>query len=264
MMIDLHTHLLPGLDDGPGTIDDSIALARGASDAGTSVMVATPHIREDHPFSPREIAPAVSTLSHALESSGVSLDVVPGGEVSISTAMDLDDAMLRAVSLGGTSHILVESPYTFVGDLMETVLFDLQVKGYRPVLAHPERSPSFQRDIGRLTELVRKGVICSVTAGSITGHFGKRVRLVHNVASDAHDLVARRPDLRPGLHELETAVPSVATRSRWLVRDVPAAILADQEIPAPPPLSRGRRWLRKRELRRDGSALVAPGDADRP
>src|SRR5438874_5472595 len=140
-MIDIHCHILPGLDDGPPTLEESLALARAAAEGGTETIVATPHIRRDHPFEPEEVGPATARLNEALESEGIPLRVVPGGELSISRAAELDRDTLATVAIGGGPYMLVESPYTHLGGLLEETLFDLQVQGFHPILAHPERSP---------------------------------------------------------------------------------------------------------------------------
>lgn len=256
-MIDLHCHVLPGLDDGPGLMEDSLELARAASAQGTETLVATPHIREDHPF-PRElIDERARQLNAALRDAGIDLQVVTGGEVAITQAAELDDAALRSVCLAEGPYMLVESPYVQATELLETTLFDLQVRGFRPVLAHPERSPAFMSDIDRLATLVDRGILCSVTAGSMEGTFGRTVRgvtlelfksgLVHDVASDSHQAGGSRgPALRPGFESLDKDLPGVLEQIDWFTRDAPAAMLAGQALPPPPQRlrARGKRWLR--------------------
>jgi protein-tyrosine phosphatase len=249
-LIDIHTHVLPGLDDGPETAEESIALARAAADAGTRVMVATPHVREDYIFPLEEIPRRAETLNSELVELGVPLRVVAGGEVSITRVAELDDAELMGVSLGEGPYILLESPYTTIGGLLENTVFALQARGFRAVLAHPERSPAFQEDPRRLVDLVRKGVLCSVTAASITGTFGRRVRrytlelfrggLVHNVASDTHNVARRPPDLGPGLREIRSDMPRLAPQLSWLTEDAPAAMLGGRGIPPRP--QQAPRW----------------------
>ena len=248
-MIDIHCHILPGLDDGPATLEESLALARAAAEGGTETIVATPHIRGDHPFDPAEVVPATARLNEALDRERIPLRVLPGGELSISRAAELDRETLASAALDGGPYILVESPYTHLGGLLEETLFDLQVQGFHPVLAHPERSPSFQKDSRRLIELVRKGILCSVTAGSVTGRFGKSVRQVtldlirggvaHNVASDAHDLRSRHPALQPALTEIESRLMRIPGYGSWLTGEVPRAILSGRGVPPRPRRERG-------------------------
>ena len=255
-MIDLHSHILPGLDDGPADIEGSVALARAASESGTRVMVATPHIREDHPFPLEAIGDQTERLNRILGQEGVDLRVVPGGEVALTKVGELDDATLQSLCLGDGRYLLVESPYTYAPELVERLLFDLQTRGYRPILAHPERSPSFLSDFVRLSRLVDRGMHCSITALSMVGAFGGTVQafttrlfaagLVHNVASDAHDQRGRPPGLGHGFERLDARLPGLAEQADWFTRDAPQAILAGQPLPSrpEPPRHAERGWRR--------------------
>lgn len=254
-MIDLHSHVLAGLDDGAADLEASVALARAAVTAGTTTLVATPHIRSDYPFHPARVAPAVKELAGRLAEEGVPLEVVSGGEVAITSLLELDDPGLDAVRLGGGPYVLVESPHTQTGDLLERALFEAQVRGMRPLLAHPERSPCFLGKPERLEQVVESGVACSVTAGSMAGRFGTTVRdltirmfergLVHDVASDAHDITRRPPGLLVGFERLDEELPGLLDQADWFTRAAPAAMLEGIELPArPAALSRRRRGLR--------------------
>src|SRR3954468_24601848 len=118
-MIDLHCHILHGLDDGPPDLEATMELARTASAAGTRMIAATPHIRDDHPFDRALIPSRTAEVNEALRSEGIDVEVVTGGEVALSKALELDDAALRAVALGGGPYLLVESPYTHATDMLE-------------------------------------------------------------------------------------------------------------------------------------------------
>jgi len=131
-----------------------------ASNAGIRVLAATPHVRGDYEFDLRRIVPAVSNLNHRLITDGVPLDVIAGGEAAITSLLDLDDEALEAVRLGEGAWLLVESPYAPTGPVLEAVLLEAMKRGLRPLLAHPERSPCFQRDVERLADIVRSGCLC--------------------------------------------------------------------------------------------------------
>lgn len=250
-MIDLHCHILPGLDDGPATMDDSLALAAAAASGGTSTVVATPHISWDWPDNDAAtIAAGVRALNEALYHAEIPLDVLAGGEIALSRAADLEFAELEALRLGGGPWLLVECPLTVVAPGFQQGVSRLQSQGHRVLLAHPERCPAIQRDPQLLAELVRGGARTSVTACAFTGSFGRTVRrfafellrqgLVHDVASDAHDAV-RRP---PALEALLEAA-GLAEHATRLAREAPEAILRGTALPA---ASRGSRKGRRTRL----------------
>lgn len=254
-VIDLHTHVLPGIDDGPETVEGSMALARAAVAAGTRTLVATPHVSWQHPNEAATIFRLMDELNERLIAEGVALDVRPGAEIAMTILGDIEPAQLSLLSLGGGPWLLVEPPFTPVAAGLDAIVLDLQRQGHRVLLAHPERCPALHRDPRMLGSLARAGVLMSITAGSLVGRFGGEVRrfalelvreeLVHNVASDAHD-VERRP---PGMmSELEQA--GLAPLAGWLTEEVPAAILAGEKIPPRPAVTLPdieaprRRWWR--------------------
>jgi protein-tyrosine phosphatase len=256
-VIDLHCHILPGLDDGPADEDTSVALARLARADGTRTIVATPHVREDYPFDIAAIATGTARLNERLADEGVDLDVLPGAEVAISMLSQIDDATLATLCLGGSGKaLLVESPYQQATDLLEDTLFSLQLRGFKPVLAHPERSPSLMSSPDRLAKLVERGMLCSVTSASMAGRFGRTVQratrtlfersLVHDVASDAHDILRRGPGLTAGFRLLERNLPGVLAQIGWYTDEAPRAIVAGAALPSRPDLEPApRRWLRR-------------------
>lgn len=240
LVIDLHCHLLPGVDDGPATTVDAVSLARGLVGAGVDAAVVTPHVDHTWSVDPYEIAPAVAAVRTVLEDAGVELALHTGAEVALDRLLDLDDAARDAIRLGGGPYLLVESPHATVSGAFLSVLHNLLVRGERIVLAHPERCPSFQRRPESLAELVDAGALCSITAGSMQGRFGSTVRgftvdllrdgLVHNVASDAHDVAGRPPGLLAGFHSLEPQLPGLSSQLEWMTRTVPSAVLAGRQL----------------------------------
>lgn len=258
-MIDLHCHLLPGLDDGPSSIDESRALARVAVAAGTRTIACTPHVRDDFPFDTGELEGRVDELRADFEHESIAVELVAGGEVAVPKAMELPDDELRRLCLGSGSYLLVESPYTEAPGMLDDALFGLQVRGFQVMLAHPERSPAFLTDIDRLARLVDRGIRCSVTAGSMAGRFGRTIQrfcvemlaegLVHDVASDAHDARKRPPGLGAAFDALERRVPGLVDAASWLTSEAPSTVLAGGALPARRPIGRGRGWrvrLRRR------------------
>jgi protein-tyrosine phosphatase len=251
-MIDLHAHLLPGIDDGPPHLAGALALAEAAVRDGTRVMAATPHIGFAHGVAPAGLAARIVELREALASEGIPLEVVQGGELAPDRTLDLSDADLFAIALGGSRCVLLECPFTRAGDLMVRLVAHLQAKGFRVLLAHPERSPAFLEDPPALRTLVERGAYVQLTAGSLSGVFGGAVRrasrsfleqgLIHVVASDAH---AARGARSPALRALVSGVLAEWRQDEaladWLCADAPRALLTDAQLPPAPPWHGGRR-----------------------
>jgi protein-tyrosine phosphatase len=250
-VIDLHCHVLPGIDDGPRTIEESVALARAAALGGTRTIVATPHASAHYPNRPATIHELVGQLGERLAAEDVAIEIRPGAEVAMSQAEEIEPHELAQMTLGGGPWLLLEPPFLPVVLGLDRVIARLQGEGYGIVLAHPERCPAFHREPQTLRALVEGGVLTSITAGSLTGRFGKEVKrfatkllaeeLVHNVASDAHDPLRRRPSIAA---ELQRA--GLSAMAGWLTEAVPNAILAGEQLPARPtsPPAPRRRWLR--------------------
>ncbi len=249
-MIDLHCHILCGIDDGPATPDGSMELARSLVADGVRTVAATPHLRSDFPaVVPAELADRCRELQGWIDSEGLLLTVVPAGEVELSWALEAAEEDLRAVSFGGRgTDLLVETPYGPLPSTFEQLLFQLAVQGMRILLAHPERNPSFQDNPDRLASVVQRGAFLQVTASSLAGSrrgsgSAKLARhllqsdLAHVIATDSHGAgVAGRSSLGAGL---DAARRLVGPRADWMVRAAPAAILEGRPLPAPPPASRG-------------------------
>lgn len=253
-MIDLHFHLLPGIDDGPPDLDASVELARAALATGVDTIVATPHVSLEWPNTPATILTGVRRVQARLNELSIPVRVVPGAEVALSRAMEFSDSQLRSIALAGGRCLLIEVPQAAVMAGLEAQLLHLRKRGHRIVLAHVERCPTFHEDVDLLGRLVDAGILTSLTAGALVGRLGKPLQrfaaqliasgLIHNVASDAHDCV-RRP---PGLAQ-ELADANLSDQTAWLTEDVPAAILTGRPTPPgpadwPAPATRTRRFGR--------------------
>jgi protein-tyrosine phosphatase len=255
-VIDLHCHVLPGIDDGPRTIEESVALARAAERAGIETIVATPHVSSRYRNRADGIARLVAELNERLRQEGVAVEIRPGAEIALTAISELEAGELSRLALGGGEWLLVEPPFTPVAPGLEGAIVDLRHAGRRLVLAHPERCPAFQREPRMLRSLASAGVLMSITAGSLSGRFGNDVKrfahelvregLVHNVASDAHDLKGRPPGIADDLSRAK-----LSNMTAWLAEEVPRAILSGGEIPpapeppAEPPRGRLASWLRR-------------------
>ena len=252
-VIDLHCHVLPGIDDGPASIEGSVALARAAAAAGIETLVATPHVSVRYHNDAATIAPLVEQVNDALALDGVAVRVLAGAEVAMTRVAELPPGELSLLGLGGGSWVLLEPPFGSVATGLDSVVGELQQQGHHVLLAHPERCQAFHRDPAIVSHLVSRGVRTSVTADSLVGRFGSTVRrfalamleqeIVHNVTSDAHDEINRPPGIAAQLQQA-----GYGAMSEWLAVEVPRAILADQPLPARPelPAKRPRRWRLRR------------------
>jgi protein-tyrosine phosphatase len=257
-MIDVHCHVLPELDDGPKAIEGSLELARAARAAGTTTLIATPHVNRRYDVNLTSIEAGLRKLRARLAEEGIGLRLLMGGEISTGRLASLSDDELDALRLGGGPYLLIEAPLGPGLGTLPSAVERLQRDGFRVLIAHPERSPGFQRDPSKLAHLVDNGALCSITAASLSGQFGRtphrfalallREGLVHNVASDAHDAYRRSPDLRPGLAAAAARLGECDELAQWLTREVPAAIVEGAPLPPRPPLT--QRSLRRRLLRR--------------
>lgn len=214
-MIDIHCHILPGVDDGARTLEDSIEMAKAAAAQGIHTIVATPHHRNNQFDNYREdILTRVDELNRILEEENIEVNILPGQETRIygDLAEGLSAKEILPVNLD-TPYILVELPTSTVPKYTNKLLYDLQVEGYTPVIVHPERNSELLSKPDKLYELVKSGVLTQVTAASIVGKFGKKIRnfsheiiqanLTHFIASDAHNVHSRGFVIQDALQEIE-------------------------------------------------------------
>jgi protein-tyrosine phosphatase len=239
-VIDLHCHILPALDDGAVDLEDSLAMARQAESDGIRVVCATPHIRPDHDIRIEEVRPRVEALNEELERRQVATRVVEGGEIAEQSLADLDDDDLRQVSLCGNGlWLLVEPRPGPLGEPTVAAVELLRERGFRSVIAHPERHPG-ARFREQLEALVERGALIQVTAALIAEGPAAPTMLglaehglVHLLGSDAHSSRAGRPvRLSHGLARL-AEVERLKPHLRWIATDGPEAIL-NGEAAAPP------------------------------
>lgn len=244
-MIDLHSHILPGIDDGAPDMATAVGMAREALAGGVRKIVATPHVNGIYDTRAATMREAVAALNEQLTRHQVAVEVLPGAEVAAHRLADLGKRELTGLCLGGGPYLLVEAPLDSTAGDFEMFLPE-HPRGGRYVVAHPERSPTLHRDPERLRRLVLDGAIVSITASSLSGRFGGTVRrfaislleagMVHNVASDMHDLGGRPPGISEHLQAAANALPELAQHERWLACEVPSAIIAGRPVGLPPPL----------------------------
>jgi len=213
--IDIHTHILPGLDDGPLTLDQSIPMAHTAAQDGTTTIVATPHSRdmEIEQSPPEKVNEVADLLNNSLRNDSTE-ENIPGIKILTGTCNHLTTSLPeliesgKANTLNRTRFLLVEPPFGRLPNYMEDVLGRLLTQHLVPVLAHPERNIEFQRKPKRLQQLVEEGTVVQIASGSLTGQFGDEAKktaeqfilhgMAHVVASEMH---ANKPPRSPILSD---------------------------------------------------------------
>lgn len=246
-MIDLHDHILPGVDDGARSVEEACDMARALLDQGVTTVCCTPHTTEWATAGDEaSILARVDQLRCALVEQSIPLELLPGAEAHITPTLPADVQRHAVPTLNGTPYLLLEFPYDLLPPFFERVVFELQVHGIRPVIAHPERIAPIADDPNILYQLVCRGCLGQLTAMSLAGGFGPRIRevselmlehrLVHAIASDAHDA-------QPGSRLFALAdARSSASRllgealATALFEDTPARIVAGDPIEPAEPL----------------------------
>lgn len=248
-MLDLHCHILPGIDDGAPDVQTSLAMARIAVDDGITLTACTPHIYPGlYDNNAQMILQGIEVLTRALQHAGIDLQLTCGADTHL--APDLVGGLRngRIPTLNHTRYFLLEPPHHVLPPRLIDSCFALQSAGYVPVLTHPERLSYVDSAYGMFQELARRGIWMQITAGSLTGRFGSKPRywaekmmdegLVHILATDSHGVDRRPPLLAEGRQAAEKWVDKA--EALRLVVDRPRAIidnLAPDSVVPPPGLS---------------------------
>lgn len=259
--VDLHSHVLPQVDDGARDPEESLEMLRVAASDGTRVIAATPHASR---CGLEEIIAAVDRLNALAAAEGINITVVTGSEVRLNADVPERYRAGQLATLNGTAYLLVELPLR--GEwppYVDQAIYDLQIAGALPILAHAERYPAVQQEPLILTGLIARGVLIQINANSLEGAFGRTARdtaelliqahLTHLIASDSH-----RPDSRPP--RIRTAIERAAVLADpeyagWMV-DIAAAVIKGIPIRLPDPdldLPRSGSWLRRQMNRLPGT-----------
>jgi protein-tyrosine phosphatase len=238
-MVDVHHHLLPGLDDGSSDLSTSLEMARIAVSEGITHVVATPHASSRYTFNPDAVRARSKDLRDALSEAGIPLHLGIGCDFHLSYD-NIQDALANPTryTINGHDYLLVELPdYTISPNLKET-FFELRQAGLTPILTHPERNPVLQREPQRMLPWLRDGLLTQVTAASVLGHMGKTAqriaeqmlanRWVHVIATDAHDTKRRPPIMREAREVISKRYG--AFYADLLCRDNPMAIFRGQPL----------------------------------
>lgn len=214
-MLDLHCHILPGVDDGAKTIDDSIEMAKLAVNEGITHVLATPHHKNRNWNNEKEkVIHLVNELQNELNELGLPLTIFPGQEVRIygEIIQDIEEDNILFTD-EQNQYLLIEFPTQNIPTYTERLFYDLESNGITPIIVHPERNREILEHPNRLKSLVDKGALAQLTAASYTGGFGKQIQklsdqlleanLVHFFASDAHNVTNRSFHMREAYEKLE-------------------------------------------------------------
>lgn len=248
-MIDLHSHILPGLDDGVASLAEARELAVAAADAGVTAIAATPHVRLDYPTTPDEMEAGVAAVREELANAQVRLDLLTGGEIDLGRLPLLAREDVERFTLAGTGrYLLLEFPDQGWPLSLELAIHGLKRDGITAVVAHPERNDAVQDRPARLAAAVDAGAVVQLTTGSLAGVLGRtaqatakrllRLGLVHLLASDVH-----HPDSRV----LGAAAAAESIRDaglvRYLTEEAPYAVVVGDDLPPRAAARRRRRLL---------------------
>lgn len=254
-MIDIHCHILPNIDDGACNLEETVAMAKTAVKNGIHTVVATPHTLNGIYTNPAEEITRITTeTQQLLTSKGISLKVLPGAE--IHACPGLLDLITKGEALtinNGGKYLLVELPSMAMPSEIKAEFFTLKLHGITPIIAHPERNLILQNQTDLLEELVRMGVLCQVTAASITGSLGKaaqrcaitllEARLIHIIASDSHSAINRPQDFHQAL-EIAADVLKDPSEAEQMVTTTPHYILSGKNVDAPQPREpKKKKWF---------------------
>ncbi|MGG1630907.1 tyrosine-protein phosphatase [Rossellomorea sp. NRS-1567] len=214
-MIDIHSHILPGIDDGAKSIEDSIEMAKQAVSEGIHTIIATPHHKNGkYDNKKSDILPLVGSVNEALQRENVALTVLPGQECRIYGEILEDYHKGEILLLNQSSqYLFIEFPSSSVPRYAERLLYDIQVEGLTPVIVHPERNSELIERPDKLYKLVKNGAITQLTASSLVGYFGKNIQkfseqmtqanLTHFIASDAHNIHNRTFKMEEAMDYIE-------------------------------------------------------------
>jgi protein-tyrosine phosphatase len=239
-MIDIHVHILPGLDDGPADWDTAVEMCRIAAADGIATLVATPHIQEGVYMPERAaIRDRIEELRRRVAGI-VAIEILEGADVHYSHDLPEQVRAGRIPLINGKRYLLLELPVNSVPPNLPEVVFQLRASGTIPILTHPERNTALQGREDQIEEMVRAGACVQISAMSLLGQFGSAAQrsanrmlkrgMVHCLATDAHSIKDRAPRLSPAVARAGRIVGERAARA--MVCDIPARIIAGDDIDA--------------------------------
>ena len=237
-MIDIHSHILPGVDDGAVTVDESLKMAWLAVEDGITHLFATPHHKLYTPLSRKEVAQRVDKLQARLDEAGINLTILPGHEVRLEGDVFYDWEHGWASPLGNSRYVLAEPRFNFYDRQTDRMLQEFFARDCIPVMAHPERIRPIQNNLSLIEWFLERGGLTQITAHSLTGSHGQRARevaeemlergMVHIIASDAHH-AHRRPPILSTARDIAATIVGEA-QATAMVTTTPLAIVKNEPI----------------------------------
>jgi len=213
-LIDIHTHILPYIDDGAQNFEEALHMANNFAKKGVKKIIATPHNLKGENFpKSKKILDLINKLNKKIKKQQFDLEILPGAEIYLTPTLDETIKEYNFLSLNNTEYLLIELPMYFLPPYFDRIIYNLQVMGYTPIIAHPERYLPVIKNQDLLSNWIDKGVYIQLNAGSIQGVYGSKVkktaesilkkRLAHFIASDSHCKEQKRGSLNDGLNKLE-------------------------------------------------------------
>jgi protein-tyrosine phosphatase len=250
-MIDLHCHMLPGIEDGAADLEVALEMARLAVADGITVTACTPHIMPGvYGNTGPQIRAAIEAFSTELGKAGIDLKLVAGADVHLATDLVGGLRNGQVLTLNNSRYFLFEPPHHVMPPRIEHAVFDIMTAGFHPVLTHPERLTWIEDHYDVMVRLAHAGVWMQITCGSVTGRFGRRPQywadrmidegLVHILATDAHNLRNRSPSMAKSRDMVaerlgeDEATNMVVTRPRGILEDVDPSTMPPPVRGAPP------------------------------
>lgn len=213
-MVDIHSHILPGLDDGAADIAESLEMAEQAAEEGIRMIAATPHHKNGRYENEKAaVEAAVLAMNKHLYKSGIDVTIYAGQEVRMYGELLEDYENNKLLPVAGSSYMLIEFPSNGIPAFAEQVLFDMQLHGIIPIIVHPERNTAISENPDKLYKLIKNGALSQITAASVNGQFGKKIKqlsiqlieanLTHFIASDAHNTSTRAFGLKQAYEAID-------------------------------------------------------------
>ena len=252
-MIDIHSHILPNIDDGAKNTEMSLEMAQSYIENGYTEVIATPHWIEYGGTPKRErVIEVLSSFKKRLEVEGIDLKIHLGNEFFITPNLLQYIEEKEGATLNNSDYVLVELPMREYPQYVESVLFDLQLKGYRPIIAHPERYSFYREDPNRLGKLISKGIYAQMNFPSIAGQYGKEVQksaeiflkhnLIHLAGTDSHSNRRRSPKVKEAVKLVKGIVGEDEFHAMTTSR--PAKIIANEEFVVKEPVEvKRKKWF---------------------